>query len=154
LVHRRDQFRAHDDTILRVRQTACEFRLWQVVKELHGDEQLEAVTIENTQTKESERVEADAIIVNIGFKSSLGPMKDWGLQIEKNQIVVDHQMRTNLEGIFSVGDVCTFEGKLKLIATGVGEAATAVCLAKTMLDPNAKLFPGHSSDLELVGAPV
>jgi thioredoxin reductase (NADPH) len=154
LVHRRDQFRAHDDTILRVRQTACEFRLWQVVKELHGDEQLEAVTIENTQTKESERVEADAIIVNIGFKSSLGPLKDWGLQIEKNQIVVDHQMRTNLEGIFSVGDVCTFEGKLKLIATGVGEAATAVCLAKTMLDPNAKLFPGHSSDLELVGAPV
>ena len=53
--------------------------------------------------------------------------------------------------VFAVGDVCTFEGKLKLIATGVGEAATAVCFAKTYIDPEAKLFPGHSSDME-VGA--
>ena len=65
------------------------------------------------------------------------------------QIKVDHLYQTCLPGVFAVGDVCTFEGKLKLIATGVGEAATAVCIAKTMIDPAAKLFPGHSSDMAL-----
>ncbi len=146
LVHRRDQFRAHEDTIERVKALPVEFKLWKVVKEIHGVGSLTAVTLEDTQTKELEHFECDAVIVNIGFKSSLGPIKDWGLDIEKNQIKVDHVFQTNRPGIFAVGDVCTFEGKLKLIATGVGEAATAVCIAKTMLDPGAKLFPGHSSD--------
>jgi thioredoxin reductase (NADPH) len=91
-------------------------------------------------------LDCDAVIVNIGFKSSLGPIKDWGLTIEKNQIMVDGAMETNLSGVFAVGDVANFPNKLKLIATGVGEAATAVCIAKTRLDPEAKLFPGHSSD--------
>jgi ferredoxin/flavodoxin---NADP+ reductase len=94
-------------------------------------------------------VDADAVIVNIGFKSTLGPLKDWGFEIEKNQIKVDSNYETCLPGIFAVGDVCTFDPKLKLIATGVGEAATAVCIAKTRLDPAAKLFPGHSSDMDL-----
>ncbi len=149
LVHRRDQFKAHEDSIDRVKALGVPLRLWQVVKELHGENQLEAVTIEHTQTKETERVHCDAVIVNVGFKSSLGPIKDWGLDIEKNQIKVDHQFETNLPGVFAIGDVCTFPAKLKLIATGVGEAATAVCIAKTRLDPAAKLFPGHSSDMAL-----
>lgn len=149
LVHRRDQFRAHEDTVERVRQTPTQFKLWSVVQELRGNGKLESILLENTQTKEREELPADAVVVNIGFKSSLGPMKDWGMVIEKNQIVVDHQFRTNLPGVFAVGDVCAFDGKIKLIATGVGEAASAVCQAKTLLDPSAKLFPGHSSDLEL-----
>ena len=149
LIHRRDQFRAHDETVRKVEASPVEFHLWKAVVELHGEDQLTGVTLENTQTKEREEIQLDALVVNIGFKSSLGPLKDWGLNIEKNQIVVDHMYRTNLPGVFSAGDVCTFEGKLKLIATGVGEAATAVCIAKTMLDPTAKLFPGHSSDMEL-----
>jgi thioredoxin reductase (NADPH) len=153
LVHRRDQFRAHEDTVAQVRALGTRFRLWQVVKELHGGAWLEAITFENSQTKELETEPFDAVVVNVGFKSTLGPIKDWGLVIEKNQIVVDALYRTNLPGVFSVGDVCTFEGKIKLIATGVGEAATAVCVAKTMLDPAAKLFPGHSSDMDLP-APV
>lgn len=148
LVHRRDQFRAHEDTIARVRALPVEFKLWKVVKAIHGNGRVSALTLEDTQTKELERFDCDAVIVNIGFKSSLGPIKDWGLEIEKNQIKVDHLFRTNLPGVFAVGDVCTFDGKLKLIATGVGEAATAVCIAKTMLDPEAKLFPGHSSERE------
>lgn len=146
LVHRRDQFRAHDDTIRKVQASGVEFKLFRVTKELQGNGVLTGITLEHTTEKSTETLDVDAIIVNIGFKSSLGPIKDWGLNIEKNQIMVDNLYRTNLEGIFAVGDVCNFEGKLKLIATGVGEAATAVCIAKTMLDPNAKLFPGHSSD--------
>lgn len=151
IVHRRDQFRAHEETVKEVQDAGVGFHLWQVVKELHGEEGLCGVTLENTQTKETTFVEADAVVVNIGFKSSLGPIKDWGFEIVKNQIVVDSLFRTSLSKVFAVGDVSTFEGKLKLIATGVGEAATAVCVAKTMLDPTAKLFPGHSSEMALGG---
>ncbi len=149
LVHRRDQFRAHEDTVKRVQATPVQFKLWYVVKELRGNGKLSRVLLENVQSKDTEEVDADSVVVNIGFKSSLGPLKDWGLQIERNQIVVDHHFRTNIPGVFAVGDVCSFEGKLKLIATGVGEAASAVCQAKTMIDPAAKLFPGHSSDMDL-----
>lgn len=149
LVHRRDQFRAHEDSVKQVQALPIHLKLWSVVKELHGEGHLTGVTIENTQTKETEHLAADAVIVNIGFKSSLGPLKDWGFEILKNQIVVDSHFETSLPGVFAVGDVCTFDSKLKLIATGVGEAATAVCIAKTRLDPGAKLFPGHSSDMDL-----
>jgi len=149
LVHRRDVFKAHDHSIEKVRESRVDMKLWYTVKELHGDDQLTGVTLEHVQTKECHHHECDAVIVNIGFKSSLGPIKEWGLVIEKNQIKVDDRYETNLPGVFAVGDVCSFGSKLKLIATGVGEAATAVCFAKTRLDPSAKLFPGHSSDMEL-----
>ena len=149
LVHRRDQFKAHEDSVRQVMDSRVQLRLWNVVKELHSNGSLEAITLENTQTKETEKLDVDAVIVNVGFKSSLGPLKNWGLNIDRTQIIVDDRYETNLPGVFAVGDVCNFEGKLKLIATGVGEAATAVCFAKTYLDPGAKLFPGHSSDMDL-----
>lgn len=149
LIHRRDVFKAHEESIEQVRNSRVDMKLWFAVKELHGDKHLTGVTLENTQTKELHLHECDHVIVNIGFKSSLGPLKDWGMTIEKNQIVVDDKYETNLPGVFAVGDVCAFPGKLKLIATGVGEAATAVCFAKQRLDPSAKLFPGHSSDMDV-----
>ncbi len=149
LVHRRDVFKAHEDSIQKVKGSSVEMKLWYAVKELHGNGVLTGVTLEHTQTKDLEHFPCDAVIVNIGFKSNLGPVKDWGLNIVKNQIQVDQRYETNLPGVFAVGDVCAFEGKLKLIATGVGEAATAVCFAKTYIDPNSKLFPGHSSDMDL-----
>lgn len=154
LIHRRDQFRAHEDSVAKVMASPIRKRLFCVVKELHGADRLEGVTVENTQTGELERIDLDALIVNVGFKSSLGPLRDWGLEIVKNQIVVDRRFETNLKGVFAVGDVCTFDGKLKLIATGVGEATSAVCYAKTHLDPSAKLFPGHSSEMELPASSV
>ena len=149
LVHRRDVFKAHEDSIEQVKASSVDMKLWYAVKELHGNGELSGVTLVHTQTKEEEHLPCDAVIVNIGFKSSLGPIKEWGLDIVKNQIQVNGRYETNLPGVFAVGDVCAFEGKLKLIATGVGEAATAVCFAKTYIDPEAKLFPGHSSDMDL-----
>lgn len=147
LIHRRDVFKAHDDTISKVKDSRVDMKLWYAIKELHGEPgALTGVTLENTQTKETEHHLCDALVVNIGFKSSLGPLKDWGMEIEKNQIKVDDNFETNLPGVFAVGDVCAFPRKLKLIATGVGEAATAANLCKTRIDPGAKLFPGHSSD--------
>src|SRR6185369_7891154 len=89
----------------------------------------------------------DAVLIQIGFLSSLGPIKEWPLKIEKGSIAVNQHMETVMPGIFAAGDVATFDGKLKLIATGFGEAATAVNYAKVRLDPLAKAFPGHSSEM-------
>lgn len=152
IVHRRDQFRAHEETVKEVRNLGVAFRLWKTVKQIHGDDWMTGVTLEDTQSREVEFLDCDALVVNIGYKSSLGPIKDWGVEIEKNQIVVDHLYQTRMPGVFAVGDVCTYDGKLKLIATGVGEAVTAVCVAKTLLDPTAKMFPGHSSDMDQFGS--
>lgn len=149
LIHRRDVFKAHEESVEQVKASKVEMKLWFAIKEIHGEDQITGITLENTQTKECHHHECDAVVVNIGFKSSLGPIKDWGLEIVKNQIQVNDRYETNLPGVFAVGDVCTFGSKLKLIATGVGEAATAVCIAKTLIDPSAKLFPGHSSDMEI-----
>lgn len=149
LVHRRDVFKAHEESVRHVQASGVKMRLFEVVQELHGEGVLEAVTLQNTQTKETTFLQADAVIVNVGFKSSLGPLKEWGMEIEKTQIVVNERFETNLPGVYAVGDVCTFANKLKLIATGVGEATTAVCMAKIYLDPAAKLFPGHSSEMDV-----
>ena len=90
------------------------------------------------------------VLVQFGFISSLGAIKDWPLKIEKSSILVNNIMETELPGVFAIGDVATFShpgAKLKLIATGFGEAAIAVCNAKTRIDPHAKIFPGHSSEM-------
>jgi thioredoxin reductase (NADPH) len=138
--------------VTKVKNSRVNMKLWHAVKALHGNGVLTGLTLEHTQTKETHHHECDAVIVNIGFKSSLGPIKNWGLEFEKQQIKVDDRYETCLPGVFAIGDVATFPGKLKLIATGVGEAATAACFAKMRLDPVAKLFPGHSSEMEMPAA--
>ena len=114
--------------------------------DVQGAERVEGVTLINSKTKETEQLAVDSIVSGLGFSASLGPIKEWGLEIEGNEIVVTTRMETNIPGIYAVGDIVTYPGKVKLIATGFGEAPTAVNNAKTYIDPNAKLSPGHSSD--------
>jgi thioredoxin reductase (NADPH) len=149
LIHRRDGFRAHEDSVRRLVASTVEQRLWEVVTALEGDTCLKTIVTENKQSHEVHRYDIDALVVNIGFKTNLGPLKAWGLNIEKNKILVDSCMRTNLSGVYAAGDVCTHDAKLDLIATGVGEVCTAVNFAKVQIDPNSKAFPGHSSDMTL-----
>jgi thioredoxin reductase len=89
------------------------------------------------------------LVLGLGFLANLGPIKKWGLNIVKNSILVDAMMRTNLPGVYAIGDVTTYEGKIKLIATATAEGAIAVNYAKSYLDPEAKVFPGHSSDRDI-----
>jgi thioredoxin reductase (NADPH) len=149
LIHRRDGFRAHEDSVRKLHASTVEVRLWEVISELHGEDHLTGVTTVNKQTSASTRLDCDALVVNIGFKSSLGPIKSWGIQLEKSKIVVNQTMETNLQGIYAAGDVCSHPAKLDLIATGVGEVCTAVNFAKAQIDPMAKAFPGHSTDMDL-----
>lgn len=94
-----------------------------------------------------ETIEVDELIVNYGFVSSLGPIKDWGIEIAKNSIVVNSKMETNIPGVYAAGDVCTYEGKVNLIASGFGEAPTAVSNAKAFIDPKSRVQPMHSTSL-------
>lgn len=147
-IHRSDRFRAHEDTIQKVQELeGVDLRTFYELKALHGEERLEAVTIFDNRTGEEEVLPCDALLLNLGFLTNLGPIKEWGLEIEKNTIKVDSTMRTSIAGVYAAGDICSYVGKLKLIATGVGEAGTAANFAKTFLDPSSKAFPGHSSEM-------
>src|SRR5205807_1096112 len=97
------------------------------------------------KTQEQRDLVINEVILSLGFKADIGPIKQWGLEVEGQSIKVNSRMETNLPGVYAAGDVTTFDGKLKLIATGVGEAVTAVCYAKTLIDPKSRAFPGHST---------
>lgn len=149
LIHRRDKFRAHEHSVERLMRSSVRVMTPKEIAQLHGDERITRVTIKDAKTGETTDVEVDDIIVNYGFVSSLGPIVDWGLEIDNGSIVVDTRMQTNIPGIFAAGDITTYPGKLKLIAVGFGEAPTAVNNAKVYIDPEAKLSPGHSSSMKI-----
>ena len=145
-IHRSDKFRAHEDTVAKVMESPVDVRPFYELKAVHGEEHLEAVTVFDNRTGEEEIIPCDHLLLNIGFLTNLGPIKEWGIELEKNAIKVNSTMQTSLTGVYAAGDICTYVGKLKLIATGAGEAGTAANFAKTYLDPAAKAFPGHSSE--------
>ncbi|WP_068620102.1 NAD(P)/FAD-dependent oxidoreductase [Paenibacillus tuaregi] len=149
LIHRRDKFRAHEHSVENLMASSVQVITPTEITSLHGDEQIERVVLAHTKTGETQEIEIDDVIVNFGFISSLGPISEWGIEIDNNSIVVDSRMETSVPGIFAAGDITTYPGKLKLIAVGFGEAPTAVNNAKVYVDPSAKLSPGHSSNLKL-----
>jgi thioredoxin reductase (NADPH) len=146
-IHRNDFFAAHEDSIRKVMNSRVrmKFPFWEV-QSIEGDEWVRRVTLFQSRTGEEEILDVDAIVFNIGFLTNLGPIEDWGVELEHNAIKVDSRMRTNIEGVYAAGDIVTYDGKLKLISTGCGEVAIAVNNAKNYIDPKAKVSPGHSTD--------
>ncbi|QCJ43952.1 NAD(P)/FAD-dependent oxidoreductase [Bacillus sp. S3] len=148
IVHRRDKFRAHEHSVENLYNSKVDVKTPFVPAELIGDENgIKQVVLETVNGEEKVTIDVDAVICNYGFVSSLGPIKEWGLEIEKNSIVVNSKMETNTPGIYAAGDICTYDGKVKLIACGFGEAPTAVNNAKSYIDPKAKVQPLHSSSM-------
>jgi thioredoxin reductase (NADPH) len=92
-------------------------------------------------------LEADAVLTFLGFKPDLGPIKGWGLALDKNRIIVNQLMETSIAGVYAAGDVVGYPGKMDLIATGFAEAAIAVNNAVHYMDPSARVNPGHSTAL-------
>lgn len=149
LVHRRDKFRAHEHSVEQLMKSSVNIITPTEITALHGEDSITSVTLTDVKSKEEQTVDVDAVIVNFGFVSSLGPISEWGIEIQGGSIVVDTRMETNIPGIFAAGDITTYPGKLKLIAVGFGEAPTAINNAKVYVDPSAKLSPGHSSNMKL-----
>ena len=145
MIHRRDQFRAHEENVKSLFASGVDVKTFYELKAAYGNTALTGATIIENRSRRTEELEVDAIIGSLGFSASLGPILEWGLELVGNEIVVDSRMGTNIPGVYAAGDIVTYPGKIKLIATGFGEAPTAVNNAKTYLDPTSKLHPGHSS---------
>ncbi|OZU88565.1 ferredoxin--NADP(+) reductase [Virgibacillus indicus] len=147
LVHRRDKFRAHEHSVEKLMNSNVDIVTPFVPTEIVATDQIDKVILEEVKGDRVMEVDVDAVLCNYGFVSTLGPIKDWGLEIEKNSIVVNTKMETNIPGIYAAGDISTYEGKVKLIATGFGEGPTAINNAKQYIDPKARIQPKHSTSM-------
>lgn len=153
LVHRRDGFRSHETSVARLHAAneAGELNLmtFHEVQEVHGSDCVIGATVMDNRTQEARRLEVDAVLSFLGFKPDLGPIKAWGIELDKNRIVVNQLMSTNIPGVYAAGDIVCYEGKLDLIATGYAEAAIAVNNAVHYINPDARVNPGHSTNLAI-----
>ena len=145
LVHRRDKFRAHQATVDAVLAGRTEVITQAQVTGLLGEHHVESVEITTNDGDVLTRP-AQSVVAALGFVADLSAMQEWGLEFEKRHIKVDTAMRTNLERVFAAGDITEYDGKVRLIAVGFGEVATAVNNAAVLVDPEAHVFPGHSSE--------
>lgn len=143
LIHRRDSFRGALDSVEKVMELAESGKINLITRAqatgLHGNGRLESVEI-NTADGETHRIEADYFIPLFGLTPKLGPIGEWGLDIEKNAIKVDTtDYSTNIPGIYAIGDINTYPGKLKLILCGFHEGTLAVQSAFKYIYPDQKL---------------
>ncbi|MCO7125741.1 NAD(P)/FAD-dependent oxidoreductase [Sporolactobacillus shoreicorticis] len=146
IIHRRDQFRAHETSVEAMKKASVQIKTPFIAKSVSGSQdRIDQLTIQMVKGETEETLPLDDLIVNYGFVSALGPIKDWGLELEKNSILVNSKMETNIPGVYAAGDIAAYPGKIKLIATGLGEAPTAVNNAKHYLDPKSRAQPVHSS---------
>jgi ferredoxin/flavodoxin---NADP+ reductase len=148
LVHRRNKFRAFAATVRQVTELGIPIITDAQVVELRGDDDgLREVELSVKAEPDPVVLPAQTVVAALGFTADLGPIESWGLTITRRAVEVDSTMRTARDRIYAAGDIAHYEGKVKLIATGFGEAATAVNNIAVALNPEAHLFPGHSSDV-------
>ena len=157
LVHRREGFRGHEITVAEIMRAAeagqVDLRVPYQIKDVQGNGFIERVTLFHSEDHGNVvEVPVDAVLLQLGFKTALGPLKEWPLEIEKGAIKVDSVMRTSMEGVWAAGDITTFDGKLKLIATGFAEAAVAIAQAVHHIRPEMKIQPKYSTNTGVPGA--
>ena len=142
LIHRRDEFRGAQHSVDKVHELnkngkinlLTKFQL----KMVNGTDKLESIEIESDD-KEIKKLETDYILGFFGLIMQLGPIAEWGLNIDKKTVAVDtEKFETNQKGIYAVGDICTYPGKLKLILSGFHEGALAARACFKLARPNEK----------------
>jgi len=144
LVHRSGSFRGHPDSVQKVMDLHAEGKInlktYTEVKELQGNEHLTSVRTFNKNEEQDEWIETDYFLPLFGLSPKLGPIADWDLEIEKNAIKVNTlDYSTNIPGIYAIGDINTYEGKLKLILCGFHEATLMVQSAFKRIYPDKNL---------------
>lgn len=150
IVHRRNKFRAHEAAVKQLENSSVELLTPYVPQEIHSkDKQINAVTFTKKRSDETLTLNLDYFIVNYGFVSSLDELKNWGIDSDRDGILVNQKMETSVPGIYAAGDITQFDGKIKLIATGFGEAPTAVNHAIHRIHPEEYTQPKQSTKLDL-----
>jgi thioredoxin reductase (NADPH) len=142
LIHRRDEFRGAPHTLSEIKKkekdgkilikTPCQ------LKSIDGDKELDSITIKYDNGK-TEKIKTDTILSFFGLIMKLGPIAEWGLNMDKKTIAVNSEnFETNKKGIFATGDICSYPGKLKLILSGFHEVALASVECFKRARPNEK----------------
>ena len=142
LIHRRKDFRGAQHTLEEIKKLEKQGKI--IIKtpfqldNVEGNEKIQSITIKDENGK-SEKIETDIILSFFGLVMKLGPIAEWGLNMDKKNISVNpNNFETNKKGIFAVGDICTYPGKLKLILSGFHEAALASVECFKRARPNEK----------------
>jgi thioredoxin reductase len=158
IVHRTDRFRAHDATVNEYKAAVAAGRAdlftFHEINDVicrTGNERFSHIMLRDVKAKTTREVEANVVLPMLGFVSDMGAIADWGLNLVKDEIVVNSMMETGRPGIYAAGDITTYPGKLKLIALGFSEAAIAVNQAVHWIYPDKKVAPGHSSNMAVFG---
>jgi len=143
LVHRSESFRGAPDSVSKVQKLAEENEITLLLNSqltsVQGDDHLQKVVITNNKTHEIKEIEADSLIPLFGLSPKLGPIEDWGLNLDKTAIEVSTEdYSTNIPGIYAIGDINTYKNKLKLILCGFHEAALMSHSAYKYLNPGVK----------------
>ena len=152
LIHRRDQFRAAPASITELMNSTVDVRLFHEIQCIQGDNKIERAVIFDNRTKEEMGLDVDAVLLSLGFKADLGPIKEWGLELQGTRYIkVSPRMETSIPGVYAAGDIAAQPDvePVNLIATGFAQATVAVNVAVTHINPKAKVFPGHSSERRL-----
>jgi thioredoxin reductase (NADPH) len=152
IVHRRETFRAHEALVAQVRDLGVPVITSAEVVAASGSGWIDAVEVRakraggTGQAAQTIRLETQGVVAALGFTADIRALESWGLRVADRRLAVGTTMATSLDRVYAAGDITDYPGKVRLIAVGFGEAATAVNNAIAALDPKAPLFPGHSSD--------
>ncbi|WP_161597577.1 NAD(P)/FAD-dependent oxidoreductase [Fluviispira multicolorata] len=131
VLHRSDRFNAHEETTKKLYASDAEIRTFSELAAIEGNENhLTSAMIKNTKTGEVTKVEIDEVIIAVGLLFNLEVVQQWGIAMEGNSIIVDHNRQTSIPGIYAAGDIVTYPGKMKLIGTGTAEAMQGINHAK------------------------
>tara|TARA_Y100000816_G_scaffold256626_1_gene210247 strand:+ start:119 stop:1138 length:1020 start_codon:yes stop_codon:yes gene_type:complete len=142
LIHRRDDFRGARSTVNRIEELAKEgkinlFKKYQMTA-VKGNDRLESIEIKD-EKDEVKNIKSDYVLGFFGLIMQLGPIANWGLNLDKKTISVDtEKFETSQKGIYAVGDICNYPGKLKLILSGFHEGALAARACFKLARPNEK----------------
>ena len=150
LVHRRDEFRGAPNTEAQMRELVnegkVELKTPYVIENLIGKEKITGVELKNFETKEIEEVQADELLFLFGLNKKLGPISEWGLDMSNKKISVDtEKFETSTKGIFAVGDINDYPGKLDLILCGFHETTLAVQEAYRRSNPGKRVPFGYTT---------
>jgi thioredoxin reductase (NADPH) len=143
LIHRRDDFKGAPHTLNKIKGIAksgkIEIKTFYQLKGINGDKNLENIEIQKNN-EAIETLKIDSVFAFFGLKMELGPIANWGLNLEEKSILVNTKnFQTNEKGIFAIGDICTYPGKLKLILSGFHEGALAARECFVRARPNENL---------------
>ncbi len=145
LIHRREGFRAHEGPLQRLFDSSVEVLVHTEVAAIHGDGAIEAVEVVDNRTDEHTTRKVTKVLAALGFHANLGPVGDWPIGLEDRVLPVNRRMETTVPGVYAAGDITGYDGKLRLVSVGFGEAVVAANHLAAYLDPSQRVFAGYSS---------